>query len=88
MNLPPEVLKQLLDVRRRATGVSTDTRSDLKGQIFVALRGANFDGNEFVGNALESGAIHAITSDASWAAQPQVTVVQNELQALQELAKA
>jgi len=88
MNLPPEVLNQLLEVRRRATGVSTDTRSDLKGQIFVALRGANFDGNEFVGNALESGAIHAITSDESWTEQPQVTVVQNELEALQEFAKA
>jgi UDP-N-acetylmuramoyl-tripeptide--D-alanyl-D-alanine ligase len=37
-------------------GVSTDSRADLQGQLFVALRGAKFDGHAFVNAALQRGA--------------------------------
>jgi len=37
-------------------GVSTDTRTLQKGQLFLALRGPNFDGNRFAGQAVASGA--------------------------------
>lgn len=37
-------------------GVCTDTRADLRGQLFVALRGERFDGHEFIGSALQAGA--------------------------------
>jgi UDP-N-acetylmuramoyl-tripeptide--D-alanyl-D-alanine ligase len=43
-----------------ATGVSIDTRSLAAGDLFVALRGSNHDGNDFVGAALERGAAAAI----------------------------
>jgi UDP-N-acetylmuramoyl-tripeptide--D-alanyl-D-alanine ligase len=39
-----------------ATGVSIDTRSLATGDLFVALRGPNHDGHDFVGIALERGA--------------------------------
>src|SRR6185312_1609589 len=42
------------------TGVSTDTRTLGKGALFVALRGPNFDGNQFVGAALAAGAVGAV----------------------------
>jgi UDP-N-acetylmuramoyl-tripeptide--D-alanyl-D-alanine ligase len=42
------------------TSVSTDTRTLAKGALFVALRGPNFNGNEFVGAALAAGAIGAL----------------------------
>ena len=32
-----------------ATGIATDTRSLKAGEIFLALRGENFDGHKFVG---------------------------------------
>jgi len=38
------------------TGVTTDTRSDLRGRLFVALAGERFDGHDFVGQALHAGA--------------------------------
>lgn len=38
------------------TGVSTDTRTLVPGQLFLALRGANFDGERFAGPAVERGA--------------------------------
>ncbi|MGM0480849.1 MAG: UDP-N-acetylmuramoyl-tripeptide--D-alanyl-D-alanine ligase [Pseudomonadota bacterium] len=36
--------------------VSTDTRSDLSGALFIALRGANFDAHNFVAEAAAQGA--------------------------------
>jgi UDP-N-acetylmuramoyl-tripeptide--D-alanyl-D-alanine ligase len=41
-------------------GVSTDTRSMPKGALFVALRGENFDGHEFLARAVEQGAQAAV----------------------------
>ena len=35
------------DAAREVHGVSTDTRSIAPEQLFVALEGPNFDGNEF-----------------------------------------
>lgn len=38
------------------TGVSTDSRSLSEGMVFVALRGENFDGHDYVETALNRGA--------------------------------
>jgi len=43
-----------------ATGVSIDTRSLTAGDLFIALRGPNHDGHEFVGAAFERGAAAAM----------------------------
>ena len=43
-----------------ATGVSIDTRSLATGDLFVALRGPNRGGHDFVGTALERGAAAAV----------------------------
>ena len=48
-------MEHLLELRSQAKGVSIDTRVDLKDQIYVAIQGANFDGNEFVAHALHAG---------------------------------
>lgn len=44
-----------------ATGISTDTRSLMPGEVFLALRGENFDGHKFVRSAVDKGAIAIIT---------------------------
>ena len=43
-----------------ATGVSIDTRSLALGDLFVALRGPNHDGHDFVATALQRGAAAAM----------------------------
>jgi UDP-N-acetylmuramoyl-tripeptide--D-alanyl-D-alanine ligase len=43
-----------------ATSVSIDTRSLTEGELFVALRGPNHDGHDFVGVALKRGAAAAM----------------------------
>ena len=42
------------------SSVSTDTRSLKPGDVFFALSGENFDGNSFVPQAFEKGAIAAV----------------------------
>ena len=44
------------------SGVSTNTRSVGPGQLFVALKGLNFDAHEFLGQAAEAGATGAVVS--------------------------
>lgn len=44
------------------TGVSTDTRKINEGDLFVALKGPNFDGHDFVEDAFEQGAVATMIS--------------------------
>ncbi len=43
--------------------VTTDTRDCPEGSLFFALRGANFDGNAFARQALQSGCAYAVVDD-------------------------
>ena len=45
-----------------ATGVSIDSRTIAPGDLFVALRGPDHDGHDYVGHALECGAAAAMIS--------------------------
>src|SRR6266436_10426991 len=45
--------------------ISTDSRTLKRGELFVALRGENFDGHKFVEAAVKTGAVGAIV-DLGW----------------------
>src|SRR5262245_44611156 len=45
--------------------ISTDSRTIKKGELFVALRGENFDGHKFVENVAKAGAAGSIV-DLDW----------------------
>ncbi len=47
----------------RFAGVSTDSRSIGRGELFVAIRGERFDGHEFIGTAGERGASAAMVDE-------------------------
>lgn len=47
------------------TGIATDTRTIQGGEVFLALRGENFDGHQFVEKAGDLGAIVAVV-DRTW----------------------
>lgn len=66
--------------------VGSDSRDIHAGQLFVALKGAHFDGNKFAAEAIEKGAAAVMVSDASTDAQPALIVNDTRL-ALGELAK-
>jgi UDP-N-acetylmuramoyl-tripeptide--D-alanyl-D-alanine ligase len=78
---------QLIGEDHRYGAVSTDSRTLKPGTLFVALRGPNFDGREFVAAAAAQGAIGAIVERAIDHALSQV-VVPDTLRALQTLGQA
>src|SRR2546422_5466449 len=69
--------------------ISTDSRTLKRGELFVALRGENFDGHNFVESAAKSGAAGAVV-DSNWKGKvPEnfaLIRVKDTLQAYQKLA--
>ncbi len=59
-----------------ATGVSTDSRSTMGGDLFFALEGDNFDGHDYISAAKSRGAVAAIISQKK---THKVTVVELSL---------
>ena len=43
--------------------VSSDSRTIAPGDLFVALKGDNFDGSEFIEKAIQSGAVAALAEE-------------------------
>lgn len=74
------------DVFTKCTGVSTDSRKITEGNLFIALTGENFNGNEYIEIALEKGAIHAVSDDPNFKNRDDVIVVNDSLEFLQHLA--
>lgn len=60
------------------TSVSSDTRTLGKGALFVALRGPNFNGNEFVAAAVSAGAAGAIVDSKQAVPLPQIVVADTQ----------
>jgi len=77
----------------RLAGVSIDSRTVARGDLFVAILGPNHDGHAFVAAALEKGALAAIVDRARIAEFPEtlrgkLLGVADTLLALQDLARA
>lgn len=56
------------------SGVTTDSRSTVPGQLFVALHGPNFDGHDWLGQAADAGAVAAMIDKPMDAEIPVITV--------------
>ncbi len=67
--------------RARYSGVTTDSRAVAAGDLFVALRGEHFDGNQYVEEAFRRGAAAALTSRhvAPGSPLPQVVVADTRI---------
>jgi UDP-N-acetylmuramoyl-tripeptide--D-alanyl-D-alanine ligase len=69
-----------------ATGFSTDSRTLNEGEAFVAIRGLNFDGHDFIQDAFEAGASLAIVSDEGALRGKPGVVVHDTVKALGDMA--
>ena len=67
------------------TGVTTDSRDVRSGDLFVAILGENFDGNEYARAAIEAGAAAVVTSDPDNTGIPRI-LVDDTLTTLRDLA--
>lgn len=66
--------------------VQTDTRKLQSGDLFFALKGPSFNGNQFALQALEAGAAYAIIDEAPAIPNNRLILVNDVLSALQQLA--
>ncbi|MBU8922270.1 MAG: UDP-N-acetylmuramoyl-tripeptide--D-alanyl-D-alanine ligase [Bacteroidales bacterium] len=57
--------KRTVSFDGEATGITIDTRTDCGGKIYIALKGENLDGHDFVGIAVDGGA-SAVLVERSW----------------------
>src|SRR6478609_9324452 len=67
--------------------VSTDTRQITPGSVFFALKGPNFNANEFAHEALNKGASYAIVDEERFVTDQRILLVDDGLTALQDLAR-
>jgi UDP-N-acetylmuramoyl-tripeptide--D-alanyl-D-alanine ligase len=74
----------------RAEGVSIDSRTVARGDLFIALVGPSFDGHDFIADALAKGAAAALVSRVPAALDPTAAllVVDDTLKALEALGRA
>ncbi|QVY67315.1 UDP-N-acetylmuramoyl-tripeptide--D-alanyl-D-alanine ligase [Polaribacter sp. Q13] len=66
--------------------VDTDTRTIRNHTLFFALKGDNFNGNNFTKEALKQGADYAIVDEESHSHEPNIILVDDVLETLQKLA--
>jgi UDP-N-acetylmuramoyl-tripeptide--D-alanyl-D-alanine ligase len=66
--------------------IETDTRKVKKDDIFFALKGPNFNGNQFAEEALAKGAAYAVTDEFPENTDGKIIHVPDVLKALQDLA--
>ena len=67
--------------------VDTDTRNIRKNTLFFALKGDNFNGNEFAKDALQLGASYSIVDEKEYKTSDAIILVDHVLETLQKLAK-
>ena len=56
-------IKELYELYKAHPCITTDSRNCPKGSIFLALKGASFNGNLFAAQAIEKGCAYAIVDD-------------------------
>ena len=80
------MIEEIYKVFKSCGLVSTDSRAVSKNSIFFAIKGDNFDGNQFVDAAFEAGCLAAVVSDKKYEGRENVFVVEDTLKTLQQLA--
>lgn len=81
-------LTELHKIFRESTGVTTDSRSIKENNIFFALKGDNFDGNEYAQEVIAKGAkLVVIDNEKFFTDKDKMLLVEDSLQTLQDLAK-
>jgi UDP-N-acetylmuramoyl-tripeptide--D-alanyl-D-alanine ligase len=80
-------IPELYNIYKQHPSVQTDTRKLKEGDIFFALKGDNFNGNSFVKQALDAGAVYAVIDEKAFAIEGKTILVDDVLTALQQLAK-
>ena len=82
-------IKKLYELYRQHPVVTTDSRDCPEGSIFIALKGASFDGNKFAAAALEKGCSYAVVDEKEYCVEgdERYILVDDCLTTFKELAR-
>lgn len=80
-------LDEIYNIFINSAGISIDSRSTKNGQIFLAIKGENIDGNAYVEDALNNGAMYCITNRTELLDDSRCIIVADTYQTLVDLAK-
>ncbi|WP_053956889.1 UDP-N-acetylmuramoyl-tripeptide--D-alanyl-D-alanine ligase [Inediibacterium massiliense] len=77
------------DIQKEIKGICIDSRKVVKDELFIPLVGENFNGHDFIKDAIEKGACAVLTSEGNFEEIDNISIikVKNTLQALQDLAR-
>ncbi len=81
-----QALESIYSIYQSHSTICTDTRKLVEGALFFALKGDNFNGNEFALKALEEGCAYAIIDEEQYATHTNCILVEDVLETLQSLA--
>lgn len=79
-------IDQLYKIYIEHSAVITDSRQVTNGCLFFALKGNQYNGNQYAEKAIENGAAYAIIDEAEYAKDSRFILVDNTLETLQKLA--
>jgi UDP-N-acetylmuramoyl-tripeptide--D-alanyl-D-alanine ligase len=80
-------IEEIYKIYKRFPSVQTDSRKLKKDDIFFALKGPNFNGNQFAQQALNTGAAYVISDEPVGFEDERIINVKDVLEILQQLAK-
>lgn len=80
-------IKELYQLYQQHPTITTDSRYCPEDSIFLALKGASFNGNQFAQQALEKGCAFAIVDEKEYQTDKRIILVDDCLQTFKELAR-
>ena len=80
-------IEKLYHLFKQHPNICTDSRKIEKASIFFALKGENFNGNEFAEKAINEGCTFAVIDEKKYAINKKCILVNDVLSTLQGLAK-
>ena len=80
-------IEALYEIYQQYPSVQTDTRKLKPGDIFFALKGPSFNGNEFAQKAIDAGAAYAVIDEEKYLIEGKTFLVEDVLTSLQQLAR-
>ena len=80
-------IQNLYSIFKEHSTICTDSRKIKEKSIFFALKGENFNGNEYALKAINDGCSYAIIDEEDFNTHPNTILVKDVLTTLQELAR-
>ena len=80
-------IEDIYKIYQRHPSIQTDTRKLQEDDFFFALKGPNFNGNQFAKQALDSGSAYVVADEPVGFDSEKIIYVNDVLETLQQLAK-